>query len=43
MDTLNRTYKTYVKPVITYRAESLVTAKDTTMHKLEKVQSRLLR
>jgi hypothetical protein len=32
-----------VKPVITYGAESLVTAKDTTMHKLETIQNRILR
>jgi hypothetical protein len=43
MDTLNKTYKTYVKPIITYGAESLVTAKDTTVHKLEKIQNRMLR
>jgi hypothetical protein len=43
MDTLNKTYKTYVKPVITYGAESLVTSKGTTMHKLETIQNRMLR
>jgi hypothetical protein len=37
MDTLNKTYNTYMKPIITYGAESLVTAKDTTMHKLETI------
>jgi collagenase-like PrtC family protease len=43
MDTINKTYKTYVKPIITYEAESLVTAKYITMHKLETIQNRMLR
>ena len=43
MDTLNKIYKTYVKPVITYGPESLITANDSTMNKLETIQNRMLR
>ena len=42
-DTMNTTYKTYVKPVMKYGSEVLVTASDSTLKALERAQNNALR
>ena len=42
-DTLNTTYKTYIKPVMTYGSEILVTASNSNLKTLETTQNNALR
>ena len=42
-DTMNTTYKTYVKPVMKYGSEVVVTAGDSTLEALETAQNIALR
>lgn len=42
-ETLNTTYKTYVKPVMKYGGEALVTAKKSVLDKLETAQNNAFR
>ena len=42
-DTMNTTYKTYIKPVMKYRSEVLVTASNSTLKALETAQNNALK
>ena len=43
LETLNQTLKIYMKPLLTYGAEAMVTAKKNIINKLETLQNQLLR
>ena len=42
-ETLNKTSQIYIKPVITYGSEALVTANSSNLNRLEIIQNRVLR
>jgi hypothetical protein len=42
-ETLNKTYQIYIKPVITYGSEVLITANSNSLNRLEIIQNRALR
>ena len=42
-DVLNTTYKAYIKPVLHYGCEALVTSNESNVNKLEKVQNQAMR
>jgi hypothetical protein len=42
-ETLNMTYRTYIKPIMKYGSEVIITANDTRLNKLECLQKNILR